>query len=389
MKKLFLFIWLVTLSTNAIAQIDECKVDLYYANGVMMQDTEAQAQDRWGERVDDLFAKYPQLKNRLGKTDVAYNISEGMVADMWESFNQKVGLEPAYNTGWSGFKLIISRLPAVGKAASYMIKAGEIANEKAHDGTLRQQMDKYKESIKAGHGVIAVAHSQGNLFTIEAFKELDPWMKPYFHMISVATPASEVANGGQSITFYNDMVKIVPGAMDEINNNMSNPNKHDYIKVTRNALGEIIDRELFADQKSVQYHGFEYYLGYSTYEKALVEGSTTITRTEKRETDDAKDIIMQWLYDEIIAHEPRDSQWETNEEFEKDTCDYKITVKHRHDPDNITLDDIDTMVYPFAPNKKLYQVNGEWVKASCGGDEIYGNDHNETEWDGKKTMSAI
>ena len=35
-------------------------------------------------------------------------------------------------------------------------------------------------------------------------------------------------------------------------------------------------------------------------------------------------------------------------------------------------------VYPFYASKKLYQVNGEWVKASCGGNNIL-----ET-WEGKK-----
>jgi len=35
-------------------------------------------------------------------------------------------------------------------------------------------------------------------------------------------------------------------------------------------------------------------------------------------------------------------------------------------------------VYPFNASKKLYQVNGEWVKASCGGNNIL------DQWDGKK-----
>jgi hypothetical protein len=371
MKKVLLLLIFTTLFIKA-EFFNECKFDLYYANGIMMQDTEAQSQDKWEVRAKQLLSQYPQLKERLGKTDVAYNISEGMVADMWEAFQQKVALEPGYNIGWSGFKLVISQLPEVGKASEYLIQAGEIANEMAHDGTLNEQMYKYQESIKAGHGVVVVSHSQGNLFTVEAFNKLDAWMKPYFHMISVATPANQVANGGHGVTFYNDMINLVPGAM---NNNISNPNKHDYIEVTRNAVGEIIDTELFTDQKSAQYHGFEYYMGYPTYEDALMDGSSTTTRREKRQTDVAKELIFGWMYDEIIAHDSRDSQWITDQEFNKNTKDYYIKVKHKYDPINIMMTQ---NVFPFNTDKKLYQADLGYVMASCGGKKITDS------WEGKQ-----
>ena len=60
------------------------------------------------------------------------------------------------------------------------------------------------------------------------------------------------------------------------------------------------------------------------------------------------------------------SQWSTDEEFDRNTCDYRITVKHRFDP----ALEIGEKVYPFAPNKKLYQVNGAYVKATCGGTDF-------------------
>jgi len=50
---------------------------------------------------------------------------------------------------------------------------------------------------------------------------------------------------------------------------------------------------------------------------------------------------------------------------------------------------MDDMVYPFAPNKKLYQVNGEWVKASCGGENILGEGHELLTWDGKQDTECL
>ncbi|BCD67170.1 hypothetical protein [Nitratiruptor sp. YY09-18] len=41
-------------------------------------------------------------------------------------------------------------------------------------------------------------------------------------------------------------------------------------------------------------------------------------------------------------------------------------------------------VYPFNSDQKLYLINGEWVKATCGGHTIMGENHDISTWDGKK-----
>jgi len=81
----------------------------------------------------------------------------------------------------------------------------------------------------------------------------------------------------------------------------------------------------------------------------------------------------------LPALDSESSQWETDKESNLNTCDYKITVKHRFD----ATVEMPLEVYPFAPSKKLYQVNGEYVKASCGGRHIL-----ET-WDGKKDNECL
>ena len=164
MKKIVL-LFLFFINFIYAITIDEYKVDLYYANGIMMQDTEGQAQFKWNIRVKKLLRSTPELFNRIGKTDVAYNISKGMAEDLFESFIQKTKLEPGLDTTWYVFKTIIGKIPYVGTSSAVLLNSAEYATEIIHDGTLNTQKANYKESIEAGHGVVVVAHSQGNLFT--------------------------------------------------------------------------------------------------------------------------------------------------------------------------------------------------------------------------------
>ncbi len=234
---------------------------------------------------------------------------------------------------------------------------------------MHEQITKYEDSIKAGHGVVVVAHSQGNLFTHQAYDSLDGWMQTYFHTIAVATPDSSIINSGHGVTFYNDMITLIG-----MNNNISNPNKHDYIDVTRNALGEIINQELLTDQLSIQYHGFEYYLGYPVYEEALREGSTTITNRELRQTDNAKTLILGWIYDEILDHiniNRRPSQWEPK----NIGClckDKYAKMIHKFNPEGMNQYLSNEKVKDFAEDGegKIYKANtgdhAEYVRALDG-----------------------
>jgi len=305
MKKVL--VSLILLISCASAEINEHKVDLYYANGIMMQDSEYVTQVIWERRVATLLAQHEHFMDKIAKTDIAYNISESEIEDLWEAFLQKVSLDPILSAGWTAFKFFVSRIPVVGQVSESLIKYMELSNQKLHDTTLNEQIQKYKDSILSGHGVVVVAHSQGNLFAIEAYRKLDTWMKQYFHMIAVATPADRIVNGGNGVTFDNDIILSVPLAMD---NSIYNPNRYDYLEHTYNAVNEIIDTQLHIDAKtSVQYHSFSYYLGYPIHEFALAEGSDTQTLFEKRQTNVAKNLIEQWIIDEIEAHETRESQW--------------------------------------------------------------------------------
>ena len=141
-------------------EIDEYKVDLYYANGIMMVEDKDHAELVWNKRVKRLLKKHPTIQAHIGKAAVAYNLSDGMIADLWESFLQKIQLDTTYKAGWMAFKRLIAKVPYT-RAVRLMLKATEIAGKINETITLYKQINQYKRSIDSGHGVVVVAHSQG------------------------------------------------------------------------------------------------------------------------------------------------------------------------------------------------------------------------------------
>ncbi|WP_456392521.1 hypothetical protein [Nitratifractor sp.] len=185
-------------------------------------------------------------------------------------------------------------------------------------------------SLKKSHRVLLVAHSQGNLFGNEVYDNLPSWEQGYFKMVSIATPASHVLEKKTPyITLKCDKV------------------------INENLIGGI---------------------------PGHLPGNTDCTGEEK--SDDRHQLVLNYLANHIslskimsAVSESLDildkapTQWQTDQEIDKGTCDYRITVKHRFDP-ALTITE---KVYPFAPNQKLYraldQADGTmaYVKATCGG----------------------
>jgi len=101
-------------------------------------------------------------------------------------------------------------------------------HQTVHNSDIELQVDQYEASIKSGHKVLVVAHSQGNLFTQEAYERLgersannNRWLQKYFEAISIASPdrlTDIKPNMLPRIGWENDMVAIIGGS----NNNPSN-----------------------------------------------------------------------------------------------------------------------------------------------------------------------
>jgi hypothetical protein len=329
LKSILLFI-LLSISLYANNQkIDECKTDLYYANGVGIDETRFDAREIWKSVSRELLATNPKERAKIGKIDISYNASQGFLDDIFESFEQQMSNE----WGWTDFSNYFR---------VYLELKGIQDSIDKHRPNLDAQIAAYKESIKLGHGVVVVAHSQGNYYTNEAYQGLDNWMKDYFNMMGVATPADHVAGGGPHVTFHNDIINMIPTAL---------PSNLD----------------------DTRHHGFPSYDAHDFYESYM-----------KEET--SKKMIMDFILDKVQAHSKTVSQWELDQELNVGTTDYKITLKHRFDTSITSMQDVE--VYPFKPSEKLYHVidntpNGNgWVKATCGGKEVFDS------WTGQESNEA-
>ncbi len=440
-KFLFIIATFVFFSFSAQAEenINECMNDIYFANGINTTQEDAKYQLENIIYIQVLKGSFNSDEEKMNKTvdfKLAYNNTMGIAFDLLEAYGQK---KAEHGTFWwtlgtmydvfggiakEGLKevtsegleaIIVETLkntasqfivnPLIEEAglkdlASLMkdLRSGvspsnvwdtlvdSAAVLENYDST--KQLSSYKNSIKLGHSAIVIAHSQGNLFTNVVYNKIasspeDKWMTKYFYMIGVASPAGVGTGptGIEVVTFDNDPITNIP---DSIGDPIANPTRsvswiYEGANPNQTRPFNCLDSNHYAngtvpqscvessdpeysfwspfDNYSIDFHLFTYYM------------NTEVSRLK----------IMNFVDASLKAHTDVDSQWIQNEEFEKNTCNYKITVKHRHDP-SIEMGE---KVYPFAANKKLYQVNGEWVKASCGGKNIL-----ET-WAGKKDNECL
>jgi hypothetical protein len=147
---------LVLISTFAFSAIDECKTDVYFGNGILTKKRDAiKNAGILRKAIKQKLGK--DYSKRIGEVSSAYNSTHlGGLNDLLESVLQKTNLA--------------ERIDALSKLNDGLKKT-------AHETDLSLQIQKYTSSIKTGHKVLVVAHSQGNLFAYEAFRKLPEWMQ--------------------------------------------------------------------------------------------------------------------------------------------------------------------------------------------------------------------
>ena len=409
MKKLLLLFLVLLFPIVSFSAIDECKTDIYYANGITTKDTDAQYV---AERILEptiLKEKFNddevEMKKHIGEIGYSYNQTNGFFYDGMETYLQKLDIQ-IYVDLWLRLKGYIS----------------------THLEDVEEHIKKYSNRIKLGHKVLVIAHSQGNLFTNEIYKALgkrseNAWMQNYFGAVSVASPMkADIKDDTVRITWDNDGVgRLIAhnGSVDpdEVTNPIRSVEwKHSFDYNSFDATAEIIPTP-YAKQTQIgkiirvgspqfvnynkykaiengldlgfNVHAFTYYMGKPLTRDVEIDiplvpfADGTIVKKEFKDpfdknktlqTNEAKNLIVSAIKEQLNLLDKVDSQWIRDQKFEKNTCNYKITLKHQYDP-SIEMAE---KVYPFNQSKKLYQVNGEWVKASCGGTHIL------DQWDGKK-----
>jgi hypothetical protein len=318
MKKI-VFLLLLGLSF-AYAIIDERQIDFYYGNGV------------WNTRDDAIVSK-DALERFIAKdiqpaapyrVELSYNYHIADAYDILEVYYQlqregQITLYDGFFAQLAG--LLLSRTGGVlGFLVEELINliskdVADIENE-----NLDWMVNTYKRSINDGHRVILVSHSQGNLFGVRAYDELESWQKKYFKQVSVASPASRVAGGGGYVTLSND--KIIYGVPGALKGNARNSQE--------NLGGDSYNHE---------------------FVRTYLNGDVTQGRIKgliNTALSDVQAVPSQWLFEE-------------EQTCSVDGCEYKVRkVSHRYEN---SLNIGSTKVYPFDDSGKLYLVRGGYVKA--------------------------
>ncbi len=122
MKKIFIILFLLLAVTQA-QNIDECKVDLYYATDIILPEDEQDLEGIWKEQSRELLKKYPQLEERIGERKVAYNISEGVISDLLVKTKENT----VAAISWTAFRVFALKY-IKGKAIKFMIAQADAAS---------------------------------------------------------------------------------------------------------------------------------------------------------------------------------------------------------------------------------------------------------------------
>ncbi len=169
MKKIFLLLLIWIYPIASFSAINERKTDVYFANGIKTKDSQAESNAKLlRTSIIDKFG-IEHYNQRINKVSYAYNNTNDMFID-----------------GDGGFDLIESADQKLDLIKWRDWLASLVGYVTSHASDLKKQIDAYKASIDNGHSVLVVAHSQGNLFTGEAFAALGPCMQKQFEAVSIA-----------------------------------------------------------------------------------------------------------------------------------------------------------------------------------------------------------
>ena len=124
--------------------IDEYKTDVYFGNGILTEEEDAEINA--GILEDAIIEKMgsPYYNKNIGKVDYAYNRSDGNITDLLESLVQKA----------DGNLLL-----ELNKYTKVALTLAGLLTQEAHDADLDLQVTAYEESIKSGHKVLVVPRS--------------------------------------------------------------------------------------------------------------------------------------------------------------------------------------------------------------------------------------
>ena len=214
------------LSHALYAQCPFVPSTVFYLNGILTDDKGADddraALDKSLRQL--LVHKYGQLTDSCLQTQVAYNPTAGLIADLDESLQQVCDAGQNPTPGHSSLDWLLSLLglgPGSNSNPCYTIKSlNKLRDKFTISGlgadtinTISLHIAQYQRHIRVlNRDVIIVSHSQGNLFANLEYTDsrLTDSDRNRLHIVAVSTPADHVAgyNSGADryVTLAEDIV---------------------------------------------------------------------------------------------------------------------------------------------------------------------------------------
>jgi len=413
MRKIFLgFIFLLSVS---FAEINEYMSDVYFANGINTDKLKAD------EAIKDIKltfeTAYPDSFTTVNDWKVSLNRTQGIGIDLYEAMLQKIEEEwtikysvkfiSMLNYTYGGIVKKVAKKVAKDDIEKFTQKEAEriaryiFVHYRPGDGTLdgykqaavellfqkvfskiiddlimqvinipeedikrREQADiktqftAYTQSIKDGHGVVVIAHSQGNLFTNVVYDmftnhwlpwdEDTEWMKKYFSAFAVGSPANSVLGEKEPfIAYHEDIVSL---ASIGLGSNLAHPNP-DICKIDNIKLPWCFKAH--------------YFLG--SYMKEKVTRNHILGFIRNR--------VDEQTYNKML----RPSQWKPKKEIGC-VCEKKyIEITHQFEPGDMDkiLKGQEIKNFSADAEGKIYTVDDTYVRAENDGETIEKIDEGE------------
>ena len=389
MKKIILL--LLVLTSLAFSAIDEYKTDVYFGNGILTK--QQAAKDNAFLLEDAIKEKFglDYYNKHIGKVDYAYNKTIGDKGDLWESFYQIIGQQESVDW-WANIALWF------------------VDKKTIHSIDIEAQVDKYEASIRSGHKVLVVAHSQGNLFAHEAYVKLgerskDKWYQQYWEAVSIASPdpytdikpdmlprigwnndlVARMGYGGRKIGIDCDVVHVTweakPHFIDHpipakptspyVNRSQIDDTYRDWWKASNG----------WKDNLDSNVHAFTFYMGLKLKEgdeknplyAKYKDGYTNPLSNNALLTDGtAKILIMDQIDTLLNKLDKKPSQYTIKENLGCLCRDKYVKMEHQFGDVNLTRQIAKHKIKNFAGEDKgkIYQVGSQYVRAACGGERI-------------------
>lgn len=227
-----IFIFFLFVSILFANNINEQKVDLFFGNGI---DTSFKDALKTTDKLNNvLLGRNLALRDTFFNKDIidntydiykyninlAYNNTFGFLYDVYEAGMQKDITLGCYLTTRDSLEEQIKLAEMTQEAKDQLLL--KIANGETNCNIMKgveeyditTQLNGYKKSLNQGHRVMALVHSQGNLFLNEVGKRLEIWEKEYIEAYGIATPADTLFKTNNEASLNN----YITSDQDIINN---------------------------------------------------------------------------------------------------------------------------------------------------------------------------